>query len=218
MLVQANFGGTRLTGIEASLDLRLTRELTFGSNYTFIRAADRATGEPPNLGGGGIPPQTGFLKLRYERPGSRYWIEAYSTLAGRQDRLSTLDLSDRRTGAPRSETTIRNFFRRGACVRGLVTPGPDSVCATGDEGILIPTGETLNQVLDRVLGPGRPSSVLFGHIPGYGLVNLRGGLRLRDQSTLTLDFENIADKSHRGPGWGVDGPGRSLTARYQYRF
>ncbi|MEJ7712971.1 MAG: hypothetical protein WKF84_24800 [Pyrinomonadaceae bacterium] len=34
----------------------------------------------------------------------------------------------------------------------------------------------------------------------------------------TVDFENISDKNYRAPGWGVDGPGRSITARYQYRF
>ena len=98
VLVQANFGGTRLHGVEYTLNFRITNAWSFGGNYSFVYAEDRATGEPPNLGGGGIPPQIGFLRLRYQPANSHYWIEAYSTLAGRQNRLSSLDLSDRRTG------------------------------------------------------------------------------------------------------------------------
>ncbi len=115
VLVQANFGDMRLQGLEYSINYRLTDSFTFGGNYTYIRAEDRLTGEPPNLGGGGLPPPLGFLRLRYAPPNKRFWIETYTMLAGRQDRLSTLDLSDRRTGAVRSRTNIQNFFRRGAC-------------------------------------------------------------------------------------------------------
>jgi hemoglobin/transferrin/lactoferrin receptor protein len=158
----------------------------------------------------------GFLRLRYQPGGARYWIEAYSTLAGRQDRLSTLDLSDRRTGAARSRANIQNFFRRGACVRGLTTPGSNGQCGSAG-GTLIATGETLAQVQNRVLGAA-DSTPLFSAIRGYGLFSLRGGFRFNDSNEITADFENIGDKSHRLPGWGVDGPGRSLTVRYRYRF
>jgi outer membrane receptor protein involved in Fe transport len=216
VLVQANFDGARLRGVEYTLDVRLSGAWTFGGNYSYVRAEDRDTGLPPNLGGGGIPPQTGFLRLRYQPANARYWIEAYSTLAGRQDRLSSLDLSDRRTGATRSRAAIQNFFRRGACVRGLTTPDSNGQCGSAG-GTLIATGETLAQVQNRLLG-GADSAPLFPAIPGYGLVNLRGGFRLSEKHDVTIDFENIGDKSNRLPGWGVDGPGRSVTARYRYRF
>jgi hemoglobin/transferrin/lactoferrin receptor protein len=216
VLVQANFGGTRLRGFEFDTDIRLSKAWTLGGNYTYVRAEDRMTGAPPNLGGGGLPPQTGFLRLRYQPPSSRYWVEAYSTLAGRQDRLSSLDLADRRTGATRSRTNIQNFFRRGACVYGLTTPGTTGQCGSAG-GTLIATGETLAQVQNRVLGSAQ-SAPLFTAIPGYGLVNVRGGLRFNESQSVSVDFENIADKSHRAPGWGVDGPGRSVTVRYQFRF
>ena len=137
-------------------------------------------------------------------------------LAGRQDRLSSLDLSDRRTGAARSRMNIQNFFRRGACVRGLTTPGTNGQCGSAG-GILIATCETLELVQNRVLG-GAQSAPLFTSIPGYGLVNLRGGFNLTEDQQISVDFENIADKSHRNPGWGIDGPGRSLTVRYQLKF
>jgi outer membrane receptor protein involved in Fe transport len=218
VLVQANFGDTRLKGIEYEMDLRLGDSWLFGGNLTYVHAADRATGEPPNLGGAGIPGPLGFLRLRYEPSGAHYWVEGYTTLAGRQDRLSTLDLADRRTGAARSRANIRNFFQRGACVRGLVDPGPDGVCATGDETVLLLTGETFEEVQDRVLGLGVGSAPLFTAIPGYALFNLRGGIRFGERSEITVDFENLGDKNYRAPGWGVDGPGRSVTARYRIKF
>ncbi len=216
VLVQANFGGTRLYGVEYTLNLRLTDAWSFGGNYSYVRAEDRQTGAPPNLGGGGIPPQTGFLRLRFEPAGKPFWIEAYSTLAGRQERLSSLDISDRRTGAARTRSNIQNFFRRGACVRGLTTPGSDGLCGSSG-GILIATGETLSQVQNRVLGSAS-SAPLFTAIPGYALFSVRGGIQLSERHEVTLDFENIGDTSYRAPGWGMDGPGRSVTARYHFRF
>jgi outer membrane receptor protein involved in Fe transport len=216
VLVQANFGGTRLYGIEYSLEIRLTDSWSIGGNYSYVRAEDRQTGLPPNLGGGGLPPQTGLVRLRFQPAAKRYWVEVFSTLAGRQDRLSSLDLSDRRTGAARSRTNIQNFFRRGACVYGLTTPGSDGRCGSGG-GTLIATGETLAQVQNRVLGSAA-SAPLFSAIPGYGLVSLRGGFTFNERHEVSLALENIADKSHRAPGWGVDGPGRSLTAHYRIRF
>jgi hemoglobin/transferrin/lactoferrin receptor protein len=215
VLVQANFGGTRLHGVEYTLNVKLAEDWSFGGNFSYVLAADRATGLPPNLGGG-IPPKMGFLRWRFQPTGKRYWMEAYSSLAGRQDRLSSLDLADRRTGALRSRANIQNFFRRGACVRGLTTVGTNGQCNAAG-GTLKATGETLAQVQTRLLGTA-DSAPLFRAIPGYGLVNLRGGFRFDETHEVTLDFENLADKSHRAPGWGIDGPGRSVTARYRFRF
>jgi hemoglobin/transferrin/lactoferrin receptor protein len=226
-LVQANFTDTRLKGFEYEVEYGITPEWTVAGNYTYVHAADRVTGESPNLGGGGLPPQLGFLRLLYRPTGKRYWIEGYTALAGRQDRLSTLDIADRRTGGARSRANIQNFFRRGACVRGLTTPGAGGCTTAG--GILIPTGETLAQVQNRLLPIGSTINgvlvvnndtavPLFTAIPGYGLINVRGGYRFNENHEVSVDFENIADKSYRNPGWGIDGPGRSVTMRYGYRF
>jgi outer membrane receptor protein involved in Fe transport len=215
VLARANYSDARLFGVEYTLDLRLGRAWSLGGNFTYIRARDKATGAPPNVEGG-TPPPTGFLRLRYMPPGKRYWIEAYATLAGRQERLSTLDLADRRTGALRSRADIANFFNNGARVHGLIGPGPDGRFGTADD-ILRATGETLAQVQTRVLGAAA-SAPLFPYLPGYGLVNVRGGMRITERSEIGVDFENIGDKSYRGPSWGIDGPGRSVTLRYQYRF
>ncbi len=228
VLVQTNFNNTRLTGVEFDFDYRMTIDWTVGGNYSYVYAEDRATGVAPNLGGGGLPPQFAFLRLRYQPAGKRFWIEGYANGAGRQSRLSTLDISDRRTGGARSRAQIQNFFRRGACVRGITTVGSNGQCGSSG-GTLILTGETLAQVQNRVLPigatingvfiAGNDTSVpLFSSIPGYVLFNIRGGYRIAENIELAADFENIADKSNRAPGWGIDGPGRSLTMRFRYRF
>lgn len=228
VLVQANFSNTRLKGVEFNADYRFSEAWLIGGNYSLVHAADRTTGNSPNLGGGGVPPQFGFLRLRYQPAGKKYWIEGYANLAGKQDRLSTLDLADRRTGAARSRTQIQNFFRRGACVRDITTSGTNGQCGTAG-GVLIATGETLTQVQNRVLPIGatingvrvidnNTTVPLFGSIPGYALFNLRGGFKFKDNQDIQIDFENIGDKSYRAPGWGVDGAGRSLTIRYRYTF
>jgi hemoglobin/transferrin/lactoferrin receptor protein len=215
VLVRANFSDARLMGLEYTLDLRFTSDWSFGGNFTYIRAEDRATGLPPNIEGG-TPPTNVFLRVRYQPPGKHYWVEAYSTLADRQSRLSSLDLGDRRTGATRSRSNIASFFNNGARVRGLTGPGTDAVFGTTDD-VLLATGETLAQVQNRVLGSAN-SAPLFTYLPGYGLFNLRGGFRFNEHNEVLWAFENIFDKGYRGPSWGVDGPGRGVTVHYQYRF
>ncbi|MBK8466447.1 MAG: TonB-dependent receptor [Chloracidobacterium sp.] len=227
VLVQANFSNTRVKGTEAEFVYRFTDSWLTAGNYSHVFAEDKATGVPPNLGGGGIPPQFGFVRLRYQPTGKRYWVEGYANTAGRQTRLSSLDLADRRTGGARTRAQILNYFRRGACIRGITTPGTTGCGSAG--GILVSTGETLAQVQNRVLPIGtvingvlvvdnNTAVPLFGAIPGYALFNVRGGYRFGESHEITADFENIGDKGHRSPGWGIDGSGRSITLRYQYRF
>jgi hemoglobin/transferrin/lactoferrin receptor protein len=215
VLVRSNYSTANLFGFEYELETKITGDFSFKGNFTYIRSEDKQTGLPPNIEGGTPPPNV-FLSVRYAPAGKRYWVEAYSTLAARQDRLSSLDLSDRRTGATRSRTQIANFFRRGACVHGL-TNNPDRVCGTGDETILLATGETLAQVQNRVLGSAK-SAPLFSYLPGYGLFNLRGGFRLSERSQIFAAFENIFDQQYRNPSWGIDGAGKSFTVQYRFKF
>ncbi|MET0623052.1 MAG: TonB-dependent receptor [Pyrinomonadaceae bacterium] len=227
VLVRVNFDDARFNGVEFNTDARLSRDFTASGNFTYIRAHSLLNGLPPNVEGG-VPPATGFVSLRYQpRGGSRFYVEAYSVLAARQNRLSSLDLSDRRTGAARSRAQIQNFFRRGACVRDVTTPGTTGCGSAG--GVLVSTGETLAQVQNRLLPIGATINgvtvvnndtavPLFSYLPGYGLVGLRGAVRFGERSELFIDFENIADKQYRGISWGVDGAGRGVTLRYRYKF
>jgi hemoglobin/transferrin/lactoferrin receptor protein len=225
VLVRVNFDDARMNGVELNGRARFNDQFSSTGNFTYIRSHSLLNGLPPNIEGG-IPPATAFVSLRYQ-PRSQFYIEGYSTMAGRQNRLSSLDLSDRRTGAARSRANIQNFFRRGACVRGLTTPGPTGCGSAG--GVLVPTGETLAQVQNRLLPIGATVNgvrvvnndtlvPLFPYLPGYGLVGVRGAWKFSETSELFVDFENIFDKSYRGISWGIDGAGRGVTVRYRYAF
>ena len=225
VLVRVNFDDARFNGVEFNSRARFTDQWSANANFTYIRGHSLLNGLPPNVEGG-LPPATGFVSLRYQ-PTSRFYVEGYSTLAGRQNRLSSLDLGDRRTGAARSRQNIQNFFRRGACVRGLTTV-PVGGCGNPG-GVLNPTGETLAQVQNRLLPIGATINgvtvvndntlvPLLPHLPGYGLVGVRGAFKFNENSELFVDFENIFDKSFRGISWGVDGAGRGVTLRYRYEF
>ena len=225
VLVRVNFDDARINGLEFNAQGRFSSQFTGKANFTYIRAYSLLNGLPPNIEGG-IPNPAGFLSLRYQ-PRSRFYLEAYSTLTGRQRRLSSLDLLDRRTGAARSRAAIQNFFRRGACVRGLTTPGSGGCNTAG--GILISTGENLTQVQNRLLPIGatingvtvvdnNTNVPMFTALPGYVLVGLRGAVRFGERSEVLFDFENIGDKQYRGISWGVDGAGRGITLRYRYKF
>ncbi|MEZ5353307.1 MAG: TonB-dependent receptor [Bryobacteraceae bacterium] len=203
--VRANYYGARLRGVEQSLRVRVNRSLTLNENLTWIDARDANTGLPPDIEPG-IPPVTAYPSVLYTHPTRRFWVEAYSTLAARQTRLSSLALSDRRIGATRSRSNIARYFANGAAVRGLVAGG-----------VLIPTGETLAEVQNRVLGTAN-SAPLNTAIPGYGLVGVRAGIPVGESADFFADVSNIGNRAHRGIGWGVPGLGRSLTVRYRVRF
>ena len=53
---------------------------------------------------------------------------------------------------------------------------------------------------------------------GRLILGLGSGYHRYEYDMFGFDFENITDQAYRGPSWGIDGPGRSVSARYQYRF
>ncbi|MBI3949791.1 MAG: TonB-dependent receptor [Acidobacteria bacterium] len=232
VILRVNAGDVRIYGLEAATEFRLSTAWTISGNFFYLRGRDKhaAPLPPPTPGAisirtapdapeieGGLPPATGFLSLRYDQPGRRYWIEAYSHLVSYQDRLSSIELADQRIGATRSRSSIAAFFNNGARARGLTGPGPDGAFATVDD-VLLATGATLAQVQDRVLGSGITSAPLFLKTPGYGTVNLRGGYRLGERSEIVVILENILDKNYRTHGSGIDAPGINVLVRYLIRF
>lgn len=207
VLVRANFGKNQVWGVEHTFDARINSDWSVGAISTYVQASDR----------NGTPAPDGWLKIRYAPSGRRFWIEPYVHAAFRQERLSSIDLADRRTGARRTASSIAAFFLNGATARGLVGPGPDGTFGTGDD-ILIATGETLEQLQLRVLGPNLEPSPLFPVVPGYATFNVRSGIKLGERHDLLIDFENIGDKNYRGVDWGLDGPGRGIFVRYSTKF
>ncbi|MBI5282740.1 MAG: TonB-dependent receptor [Candidatus Solibacter usitatus] len=205
VLVRANYGGATLRGLEQSLKLSLTRSISFSQNLTWVEARDSRTGLPPDIEPG-IPAPNLNAGLLWSPASRRFWLEAYSSAADRQSRLSSLALSDRRTGAARSRANIASFFNNGARVRGLVA-----------NGVLLPTGETLARVQNRVLGAA-DAAPLFASIPGYAVFGLRGGLPVSKRSDLMAELSNVTDRSYRGVGWGIDALGRALTIKWKFRL
>ena len=206
VLVRTNFDNARIRGFEYRLDARVRSAWTARFFFTALHAHDTRTGLQPNIEGG-TPAPGGFFELRYHPAGRRFWLAPYGRAAWRQDRLSSLDFQDRRTGAARTRAAIRSFFRNGATVRGL---------AAGN--VLLATGETLAQVQDRVLGTGVDSLPLFVAVPGYAVFGVRVGIDLAERQRLLLAFENIGDRNYRGISSGLDGPGRSVYVRYALEF
>jgi outer membrane receptor protein involved in Fe transport len=215
VLVRANFDNARVYGWEWTGELKATPEFTVGSNATYMRAEDTATGLAPNIEGG-TPAPGGMMWARYTPAKGGWWIQPYLMFAARQSHLSSLDLTDRRTGAERTRSNIQSFFRNGARNRGWVNSGADGVANNADD-ILVATGETLLQVQDRVLGVGVNGSFLWTAVPKYMLVGARMGMRVGPH-TVIVEGENLFNQRYRGISWGMDGPGRGVTARYQLKF
>ena len=215
VLARVNHGDAKVWGVEWAGEITARPDVTIGSTYTYLHAASKETGLPPNIEGG-TPAPGGTVWVRYMQRGGPWWVEPYLNFAGEQSRLSTLDLGDRRTGGVRTRASIQNFFRRGATVRGWVTAGPDGVFGNADD-LLTATNETLTQVQDRVLGIGVNSSQLVSAIPGYAVFGIRFGVRFGPHTVL-VDAENLGDENYRGISWGMDAPGRGISVRYRLQF
>jgi hemoglobin/transferrin/lactoferrin receptor protein len=215
VLVRANFDNARIAGVEHTFEWRPRPAWAAGTTFTYLHAKDTRTDLPPNIEGGTPAPEA-YVRLNYFAPSGRWWAGTYIHAAAAQDRLSTLDLEDRRTGASRSRASIRNFFVNGATARGWVGAGGDGSLGTADD-VLLATGETLAEIQDRVLGRGVNAAPLLREVKGFATAGLRGGLRF-GRHELMLDLENMADTNYRGISWGVDAPGRGVSLRYVARF
>jgi len=215
VLVRANFDNARIFGVEHTFDWRPAPRWAAGTTFTYLRAKDTRTGLAPNIEGGTPAPEA-YVHVNYTAPTGRWWTGTYLHAAGAQSRLSTLDLDDRRSGAGRSRTAIRNFFINGATARGWVGSGSDGVVGTADD-VLTLTGETVAQIQDRVLGVGVNSAPMLPEVAGFVTVGLRGGVRMGRHEVI-VDAENLTDRNYRGISWGIDAPGRGVSLRYVARF
>jgi hemoglobin/transferrin/lactoferrin receptor protein len=215
VLVRVNFDNARIVGVEHTFDWRPSPQWIAGTTFTYLRAKDTRTGLPPNIEGGTPAPEA-YFRVNYTSKSGRWWAGPYLHAAAAQDRLSTLDLDDRRTGAGRSRTSIRNFFLNGATARGWVGAGNDAALGTADD-VLLATGETVVQIQDRLLGVGVASAPLYREVGGFFTAGVRGGVRI-GRHEIMVDIENVTDENYRGVSWGVDAPGRGVSLRYVVRF
>ena len=215
VLVRANFDNARSWGFEHQGRYQIASGLSLRTVFTYYDVKDTKTNLAPNIEGG-IPAPDGYLLLQYAPAGGKWWVQPYLHAAGEQSHLSTLDLGDRRTAAPRTRNNMRAFFFNGATNRGWVSSGPDGVIGSADD-VLSATGETIAQIQDRVLGVGVNSGVLFSAVRSYVTGGIRAGVKFGVHE-LMIDAENLNDENYRGISWGIDAPGRGISVKYVARF
>jgi hemoglobin/transferrin/lactoferrin receptor protein len=88
-----NIGGARIHGIEMEGSGRLGRAVSLFGTFAWTRGEDTVAHLPLTR----VPPPSGTGGLRWTL-GDDQWLEAYTTFAGKQSRLSAADRSDRRIG------------------------------------------------------------------------------------------------------------------------
>jgi outer membrane receptor protein involved in Fe transport len=204
--VRANSGSVGLSGVEGTLSWTLPRDLRVVGNLSYVRGKDLTTGLPPNLENG-VPPLHGYAGLTWT-PSARWWGEVYTQCAARQSRLSGNDMAQPRIGAARTATAVRDYFNNGAVAAGLVR-----------SGVLVATGESVNQVIARVIGPDTSAVVpLYAYNPAFATLNVRAGRKLARATSLTVILENLLDANYRVMGSGVDGAGFNIVVRVSIAF
>lgn len=216
VLIRANQENSRIFGIEHEAKVRISNSLALRTTATYLHAELTSTGAPPNIEGG-TPNPDAWIAVRWTSKSKALYVEPYAHLAAEQKRLSTLDLSDRRTGASRSRSSITSFFNNGAKARGYTSAGADGRFGTADD-TLIATGETLAQILARVLGPSGATNSLYTTVHGFQVFGIRAGWTIAKRHQITIDFENLTDQNYRGPSWGMDAAGRNIFVRYSVKF
>ncbi|MFP4055772.1 MAG: TonB-dependent receptor [Candidatus Brocadiia bacterium] len=90
-----------------------------------------------------------------------------------------------------------------------------------------PTGRTWFEALGRLadeqdrLSPrdeGDTQRIPPGGTPGYGVFDLRGGMRLSENLRISAALENVFDKDYRIHGSGQNEPGRHFLVTLDWRF
>jgi hemoglobin/transferrin/lactoferrin receptor protein len=221
-----NEGQSKYYGGEALFRYKASLRWSVEGNYSFLAGRELN----PNRLIRRLPPQQGSFALRHDPVwlrGRIRWIELGANLAGSQQRLSGGDLTDERIGAGRRRRDISDFFR-GSLVRPFLNAGSDAVFGTADDRFT-PTGESLDQIRDRVLPLGavvngvrivddNSRAPLFLKTPGYASLYLRANLRLSERLELDAALTNLLDKNYRVHGSGLDAPGRNFFLRLRYSF
>ena len=202
MVTRVNVSRARTRGIEVDGRLRLRAGWTAAAWFSYGEGTDLDAGVPLRR----VPPGVGGARLRWEPSSRPFWVEGVATFMTRYSRMAPGDLSDGRMGGRRTASSIASYFNGTAADLGLVR-----------DGILVPTGETLGEVQQRVLG-GAATSYLFSDIPGHVVTTIRGAYRLAPRIELFVVGDNLGDVNYRNLGSGVDAPGRHVRVSTRIIF
>ena len=140
-----NEGHARYYGVDAQVRYQLSARWAAEGTYSYLVGNELNPIRPVRR----LPPQQGFLALRYQPGGRIAWVEASAYLSGAQELLSGGDVTDERIGAARRRSDISDFFL-GGLVSPFLLPGADGRIGSADD-VFAPTNETLAHIRDRVL-------------------------------------------------------------------
>jgi hemoglobin/transferrin/lactoferrin receptor protein len=79
-------------------------------------------------------------------------------------------------------------------------------------GGTLPNGETVLPVSALA------NTLMYRQIDGFATLNLRGGFRAGENSSINILLENILDRNYRTVGSGIDAAGINLRVGYDVRF
>ena len=212
-----NDGEARYYGVDALVSYRFSARWLGEGNYSYLVGHDLHPTRPVRR----LPPQQGFLSIRYQPGGRLSWVGVSAFMAGAQENLSGGDITDERIGAARRRSDISDFFQ-GGLISPYLTPGGDGQFGTADD-IFAPTQETLAQIRDRVLPLGATVNgvtvvddgtrvPLYTRTPAFVSVSLGAGATIARNLSLKVAVSNLFDRSYRVHGSGVDSPGVSVYA------
>ncbi len=200
---RANIGRSRVWGIEWLFE----REINSAMLLIFKGGVQRGRELDTDFWARKIAPDHFDVILRWNQSGGRLFLEGVFIGMLAQNRFNPADFEDTRIGAFRDADSIATYFENGAVDLGVV-----------DNGILLPTGETLEEVQQRVLGPTLEGNPLFSETPAWWTASLRGGFNINNRNELTFAINNIFDRNYRLHGSGFDAPGISAIASWVGRF
>ena len=200
---RANIGRVRVWGLEATV------RKAWGARWGGILKAALQRGNELDTGNFArkISPDNVTATLRWNAPTGRLWLEGVLRGARRQSRLNPADIRDPRVGAFRETEDIADFF----AVDG---PRLDLVA----DGILLATGETLDEVIARVLGDDVDGRALFTSTPGWVSLGIRGGYTVAEGHQLLFVLSNLTDRNYRMHGSGIDAAGFNVNIAYSIDF
>ena len=200
---RANIGRVRVWGLEATV------RKAWGARWGGILKAALQRGNELDTGNFArkISPDNVTATLRWNAPTGRLWLEGVLRGARRQSRLNPADIRDPRVGAFRETEDIADFFAVDGPRLGLVA-----------DGILLATGEILDEVIARVLGDDVDGRALFTSTPGWVSLGIRGGYTVAEGHQLLFVLSNLTDRNYRMHGSGIDAAGFNVNIAYSIDF
>jgi len=218
-----NEGKAKYYGVETIFHYTISPQWYADGAYSYLVGREL----DPNRFIRRLPPQQGFLAIRFQPGGRSEWIELSGNFSGAQRRLSGGDVTDERIGSARRRSDITDFFQ-GSLVRPFINAGTDGVFGTADD-LFAPTNETVAQIRNRVLPIGatingalitddNARAPLHTKTAGFASLNLRGGVAIAENVSLNLALMNLFDRNYRIHGSGIDAPGVNLFVGLRFSF